>query len=289
MSDGPKPVDYILEISFPEVRQDLDELVRGQLYLSGSSGDFVQERGKQSTIAAFFEDQSECLRVGAALEGIAGIECRSLERERVDWLERYEQSLVPLRIGQRFLVAPSAELIDDTRRLPIVIPQERAFGTGSHASTALCLEMLESVPIVNKRCVDIGTGSGILAIGMARLGAARVFALDNDSDSVGVVRANLLRNGVGAETVVHFIGGPESLRGRYDVLTMNIIPEVIVPLLPDVVARMGPDSLLILSGILLERREDMTHAASRRGLQLGRQAVRGEWWCGQFRLTARAA
>jgi len=286
MSDGPKPVDYILEISFPEVRQDLDELVRGQLYLSGSSGDFLQERGKQSTSAAFFEDQSECLRVGAALEGIAGIECHSLERERVDWLERYEQSLAALRIGQRFLVAPSAGLITDEGRLPIVIPQERAFGTGSHASTALCLEMLESVPVAYKRCVDIGTGSGILAIGMARLGAARVFAFDNDSDSLGVVRANLLRNGVGSETVLHFIGGPESLRGRYDVLTMNIIPEVIVPLLPDVVFLMGSHSVLILSGVLLERREEMVRAASRRGLRLVQQSHRGEWWCGQFTIVS---
>lgn len=277
-------VDYVLEMTFSLYRQDLDELVRGKLFLSSSTGDYTLEREGQATIAAFFDHEADRATLLEQISSLSEIALRAVDRERVDWLDRYEQSLVAIPIGDRFIVAPKAELIDAGERIGIVIPQERAFGTGSHASTALCIEALESMDLETRQCVDVGSGSGILAIVMARLLARRVIALDNELDTLGVIRANLHRNGVSSQQVLHFIGGPDSLRGQHDVVVMNIIPEVIVPLLPEVVALMHEDSRLILSGILFDRKDDVLAAAGRRGLTLETDRSRGEWWCGQFRL-----
>jgi len=165
--------------------------------------------------------------------------------------------------------------------LPIVVPQEQAFGTGSHETTALCIELLESIDIAGKRGLDIGTGSGILAIAMHHLGAAKVIAFDNDRDAYAAMRDNRMRNGVDESKMPMFIGGIESLRGgTFDVVTMNIIPEVIIPLLPEVVRHVG--RALILSGILVVKRDEVVLAARENGLTLVTERSRGEWWAGWF-------
>ena len=200
------------------------------------------------------------------------------DRPRVDWLERYEQSLQPLFIGRRFLVAPDRSLVPKTTdRTPIVVPQEQAFGTGSHETTTLCLEMLERLDLRGRRGLDVGSGSGILAIAMEKLGASAVVALDNDLDAYGPLRDNRIRNQAHYGI---FIGGIESLRGGvFDVVTMNIVPEVIVPLLPDVKRHVHGD--LILSGILTARRDDVVRVAGKPV----EEAERGEWWAARYRFS----
>ncbi|MCU1230853.1 MAG: prmA, partial [Acidobacteria bacterium] len=167
-------------------------------------------------------------------------------------------------------------------RMSIVVPQEQAFGTGSHETTALCIETLEALDVRGKRGLDVGSGSGILAIAMLRLGAARVIAFDNDPDAYGALRDNRIRNGISDDAMPLFIGGTEALRGgSFDVVTMNIIPEVIIPLLPQVVPRVnGP---LILSGILVVKRDEVVTACDAHQLKLVSERQRGEWWAGTFR------
>jgi len=170
----------------------------------------------------------------------------------------------------------------DSARHRIVVPQEQAFGTGSHETTALCMELIEDLDISCKRGLDVGSGSGILAIAMHHLGARKVVAFDNDVDAYGALRDNRIRNGVPAERMPLFIGSVEALRGgRFDVITMNIIPEVILPLLDDVVSHMG--GVLILSGILLIKRDEVIAECAKRGLEPGPERNRGEWWAGSFR------
>src|SRR5205085_810404 len=149
-----------------------------------------------------------------------------------------------------FLTSSTGSSSTDVNGTSIVVPQEQAFGTGSHETTSLCIETLESLDLRGKRGLDVGSGSGILAIAMLRLGASRVIAFDNDADAYGALRDNRMRNGIADGAMPLFIGGTEALRGgSFDVVTMNIIPEVIIPLLPQVVPRAaGP---LILSGILV--------------------------------------
>ena len=276
-------IDYILEITFDANDAPLEDAVIARLFLTGSSGSTSVEGAGSATITAWFDSAAQ--RDAAARQfGDLDVAVASSERKRVDWLDLYQQSLQPILVGTRFIVAPDAALIPrGETRLAIVVPQEQAFGTGSHETTSLCMEMLERIDVRGARGLDIGAGSGILAMAMIRLGARKAIAFDNDADAYGALRDNRMRNGIREDGMPIFIGGVESLRGgSFDVLTMNIIPEVIVPLLGDVAARRSRNGTLVLSGILTTRRNEVVEAASARDLELFREEEKGEWWCGAF-------
>jgi ribosomal protein L11 methyltransferase len=263
-------IDYLLQI---EIDGDAsEELIQSRLFLTASTG----STSTDDAVVAYF-DSPEDREAAKAL--LREFRCTETDRERLDWLEKYQQSLEPLYIGKRFVVVPDADLAPIT----IIVPQEQAFGTGSHETTSLCVEILESLDLAGKRGLDIGSGSGILAIAMHKLGAAKVIAFDNDNDAYGALRDNRIRNHVPDKAMPLFIGGTDALRGgTFDVVTMNIIPEVIVPLLPEVVTRLANDARLILSGILVVKRDDVVEAARERGLELLTEKAKGEWWAGVF-------
>lgn len=268
------PRDFILEIDFEDPADE--ERILGTLFLTASTG----STSSQNTVAAYFDSPEDR---DAAAELFGEFETRAFERERLDWLERYEQSLEPLFIGERFVVVPDPALLPPGADLTIVVPQEQAFGTGSHETTALCIEVLESLDVRGKRGLDIGAGSGILALAMHRLGAAKAIAFDNDTDAYGALRDNRIRNDVPDAAMPLFIGSVEALRGgTFDVVTMNIIPEVILPLLPDVVPRLAAGARLVLSGILAIKWDEVAAAAQTEGLTLLDERKRGEWWAGVF-------
>lgn len=275
--------DYILEISWDFERTDLDDRVEGLLFLTSSLGSQIGERNGANLVSCYFASAEERARARQILGGIEGIALDEVERERVDWLDLYRQSLEPIFVGERFVVAPDASLIPAGSRHAIVIPQERAFGTGSHESTSMCLAMLEGLELEGRRGLDIGTGSGILAIGMVRLGARIAFAFDNDLETWEVLPKNLVRNGVAEEQLPFFVGGIDAVApaASFDVITMNILPFVIIPNLPRVAAMLAPGASLILSGILLGQKEEVLAAARAAGLQLAGETSKGEWWCGR--------
>ena len=271
--------DYLLEIFCASEREE--EMI-ARLFLTQSSGSTTDDDGGRTIVTAYF-DSAAARDDAAALFG--DVELRAGERERQDWLRLYQQLLQPIFIGDSFVVAPDPALIpSDTRRHALLIPQEQAFGTGSHETTSLCIELLERLDLAGARGLDVGAGSGILALAMLRLGAAKVIAFDNDVDAYGALRDNRARNGIEPSRMPLFIGGVEALRCgtgsqpvRFDVITMNILPEVILPLLDQVVARVKHE--LILSGILLERRDEVVRACP---LPLVDERARGEWWAGVF-------
>jgi ribosomal protein L11 methyltransferase len=282
--------DYLLELSFDTRDAALDDLIQSRLFLTACTGSTSSDVNGTTTVAAYFDSASDRDAAAESMRDLDNVELHVTERERLDWLDVYQQSLTPLVIGQRFVVVPDPALLaEDDGRLTIIVPQEQAFGTGSHETTALCIELLESLPLQGKRGLDVGSGSGILALAMHRLGAAKVIAFDNDTDAYGALRDNRIRNGVAEEAMPLFIGSVEALRGgtfdggTFDVITMNIIPEVILPLLGDVVALIGEGGRLILSGILLVKRDDVVEAARGHGLALVDERARGEWWAGVFR------
>lgn len=267
--------DSILEIDFEDPADE--DRILSTLFLTASTG----STSTQNTIAAYFDSPEDR---DAAAELFRDFETRAFERDRIDWLEKYQQSLEPLFIGRRFVVVPDPSLLPPNADLAIIVPQEQAFGTGSHETTSLCIELLETLDMRGRRGLDIGAGSGILALAMHRLGAAKAIAFDNDTDAYGALRDNRIRNEVPASAMPLFIGSIEALRGgQFDVVTMNIIPEVILPLLKDVVPRLANDARLILSGILVVKRGEVVAAAGTHGLALVDERQRGEWWAGVFR------
>jgi ribosomal protein L11 methyltransferase len=276
--------DFLLEISFDARDTALEELIQSRLFPTASTGSTSHEANGTATISAYFDSPEDRDAAAADLRDVAAIELHTIERERVDWLELYQQSLEPMFIGERFVVAPDASLFPrDSDRFAIVVPQEQAFGTGSHETTSLCIELLESIALRGKRGLDVGAGSGILALAMHRLGAVKAITFDNDNDAYAALRDNRLRNEVPDTAMPLFIGSVESLRGgSFDAITMNIIPEVILPLLGEVVAHLATGGTLILSGILVVRCDDVVAAAHTHGLVLRDERKRGEWWAGAF-------
>jgi ribosomal protein L11 methyltransferase len=267
-------IDCILEIDFDDPADE--EWILSMLFLTASTG----STSTPNTISAYFDTPKDR---EAAAKLFGEYETRAFERERLDWLEKYQQSLEPLFIGERFVVVPDPALLPPTADLTIIVPQEQAFGTGSHETTSLCIELLETLELRGKRGLDIGAGSGILALAMYRLGAAKAIAFDNDTDAYGALRDNRIRNAVPDAAMPLFIGSVEALRGgTFDAVTMNIIPEVILPLLPGVVPRLGEGARLLLSGILVVKRDDVVEAARAHGLALSDERTRGEWWAGMF-------
>jgi ribosomal protein L11 methyltransferase len=273
--------DYLLEISCPPKREE--EMI-ARLFLTRSTGSTSDDVDGMTIITAYFDSP------GARDEAVVqfgDVEVRAGEREKQDWLQLYQQLLQPIFIGESFVVAPDPGLIPaGTRRHALVIPQEQAFGTGSHETTSLCMELLETLDLTGACALDVGAGSGILALAALRLGASKAIAFDNDLDAYAALRDNRARNRVEPSRMPLFIGSIETLRCgtgsqlvSFDVVTMNIVPEVILPMLDDVVPRVRRD--LILSGILLERRAEVIRACP---LPLVDERAKGEWWAGLFRV-----
>jgi ribosomal protein L11 methyltransferase len=275
--------DFVLEISYQDADQVLNELLMSRLVLSRSSGSSSAEVSGTVTISAYFASAEDRDAAAADLGDLSGVELHASDRERIDWLEHYQQSLEPLLIARSFIVVPDAALIPSrTDRHRLLIPQEQAFGTGSHETTSLCIELLESIELRGRRGLDIGSGSGILALAMCRLGATKVVAFDHDTDAFGALRDNRSRNGVDPVQMPIFIGSVEALRGgRFDAVTMNIIPEVILPLLGEVKRHVG--GALILSGILVVKRDEVVRACTAHDLALTSERAKGVWWAGCFR------
>jgi len=264
------------------VEEDLEAL----LYANGSIGSYVEETREGTVAHFFFDDEAQRSEGLVALQRqLPFVAASPVDRQRKDWLGLYQQSLRAIEVGKRFVVAPEAQLIEPSDRISLVIPQERAFGTGSHETTALCLEVLEGIDVRSRRCLDVGTGSGILAIALSLLGAEDVVAFDHDTEILGVLARNAERNGVNARAFRHFVGSIESVQVKppFGLVVMNIVKEVIVPLLADVKTRMSRDGLLILSGVLLTASAEVVSAARESSFRVIEERSAGEWWCGLLR------
>lgn len=199
-----------------------------------------------------------------------------------DWSSSWKVHFKPLRVGKHLLIVPTWE---EAAQLPgdlvLRIDPGMAFGTGGHETTRLCLEMLEQV--LEKSCrtvapslLDLGTGSGILAMAASLLGAGRILALDIDPDAVDVARENLDLNQL-SERIECGTVPLESLTERFDIILANILAEELVRLAPYLTARLNPGGSLILSGILAEKEPLVRLGFDSQPLQYGQTATAGEW------------
>ncbi|MDB5097473.1 MAG: PrmA [Cyanobacteria bacterium RYN_339] len=196
-----------------------------------------------------------------------------------DWEDSWKRYWHVQEIGERIVIKPSwEEYVGGPEKLVIELDPKQAFGTGTHATTQLCLRSLEEhmqafdSPFV----FDVGTGSGILAIAAAMLGAKRVETCDTDQVAVIATRENADANGVGDRVAVYH-GGIETLTGQADVLVINILAEVIVSLADQVAHRLKPGGLVIASGIIKARQASVEAAFEASGLAIARIEHQGEW------------
>jgi ribosomal protein L11 methyltransferase len=216
----------------------------------------------------------EALRI-YALPSSAVREISAREVEARDWLGEWKKSWQPARVGERFLVAPPwSELDAGDERIVIRIEPGMAFGTGTHETTRLCLEAVER-HFDGASFLDVGTGTGVLAIAAAKLRpAARVEACDTDADAVGIARENARLNGVG-DRIEFRVGSIEATTASADFVCANLTANVILPLLPALTA--ATCGRLVLSGILEAQAADVLAALAALGVTDCEIMTAGEW------------
>ncbi len=198
------------------------------------------------------------------------------EREQEgNWISAWKDHFVPIPVGHSLIVLPDWE--DNAQgRIPIRIKPGQGFGTGGHATTATCLERIETFLADHPGCtvLDVGTGSGILAIAARKLGAERVDAFDTDPDAV----ANAIDNAALNEVELSpFSGAIGTLDGPYDLVLANLISHVIVDLMGELKRVTRPGGRLILSGILNEQGDRIDWALAANGLKAVTYTSRGMW------------
>jgi ribosomal protein L11 methyltransferase len=201
-----------------------------------------------------------------------------------DWQQAWREYYHPLRIGQRVVIKPTwREYTPRPGDIVVELDPGMAFGTGSHQTTALCLALLEERLRPGSIVLDQGTGSGILAIAAARLGAREVHAVDISTVAVQAAIANVAGNGLSGAVRVWQVrdddppGGASVREVRYDLIVANIIARVIVAMAPALAAALAPGGTLIASGIIREREDEVAGALAGAGLTVLERRHQDEW------------
>ncbi|MDQ2905096.1 MAG: 50S ribosomal protein L11 methyltransferase [Chloroflexota bacterium] len=200
-----------------------------------------------------------------------------------DWANAWKDYYHVTHIGRRLVIRPSwREYTPGAGEVVLTLDPGMAFGTGLHPTTRLCLEQVELRTRPGMQVLDVGTGSGILALAAAKLGAEHVDTIDNSSVAVESATTNAEVNGLSERITVALgtLDAPEAQRlaGRYDLVLVNILAGVIGSLAPSLVRVLAPGGLLIASGIIDERRPEAELPLLAAGLELADQAQLGEWW-----------
>jgi len=195
-----------------------------------------------------------------------------------DWAEAWKKQLKVLRIGERLVIRPSwLDHRPEPRDVIIELDPGMAFGTGLHPTTQLCLCALERLVRPGVEVLDLGTGSGILAIAAAKLGAGHVDAFDNDQQAVKVARGNVTKNGV-ADGVTVRKGSLSDATGRYDLVVVNILARVVMEMAEAGLSdRLRPGGVMVAAGITDDQAPEVVAALERNSLELTDQRERGDW------------
>ena len=202
------------------------------------------------------------------------LETSGIEQE--DWQNAWKKYYHAMDIGQRLAIVPGWETYD-TDRIVITMDPGMAFGTGTHETTSLCLETLDSMVKGGERVLDIGTGSGILAIAALKLGAAEAEGVDIDPMCVRTAGENAALNGVSDRFIVEIGDLSDKASGQYDLITANIVANAIKQLAPQIPALLAPNGTFIASGIIDEREDEVAQAIRAAGLAV-REIRRDNGW-----------
>lgn len=195
-----------------------------------------------------------------------------------DWKDVWKQYYKPLHIGRHIVVKPSWEPYDKRPQDVIIeLDPGMAFGTGAHATTYMCLEMLEKYIHKNSSVIDIGTGSGILAIASALLGAERILGVDINADAVLVAKENVAKNGLAGKIEIQKSDLLQNVSRQCDIAVANIIADVVLMLTPDIHHILKKNGIYIVSGILQEREQEVIHSAEELGYTVIKVLHRDEW------------
>ncbi|HSG58012.1 MAG TPA: 50S ribosomal protein L11 methyltransferase [Woeseiaceae bacterium] len=177
-----------------------------------------------------------------------------------DWERQWLRDFAPMRFGGRLWICPGDSTIDDPDAVVVRLDPGLAFGTGTHPTTALCLEWLDGLSLADKSVLDYGCGSGILAVAALRLGCSRAAGYDIDPQAISATRANAGKNGVADRLSATL--DPAQMDPEYDLVVANILAGPLIEHAASIAGHLGNESLLALSGILSQQADDVMAAYS---------------------------
>ena len=203
-----------------------------------------------------------------------------------DWAENWKQYYKPLPIGKRLLIQPAWQPLSDAEGRAVFLNNPgMSFGTGEHETTRLCLEQIEQLVTGGELVLDVGCGSGILSICALLLGAAQAHAVDIDPYAAAAARKNAEANGLDDGTYRTYTGNlldpahTDSWPGPYQLIAANITADVLIALCPLLAVRLAPDGVLVLSGVIGGKKDDVVHAIEDAGLHLEEESAKRDWCC----------
>ena len=255
--------------------------------------DVLAKMSEDVLVKAYFKNDASAketlLLVGEKLRELAradlGFDAGSLELEsqnvhEQDWAENWKKYYKPFRAGERLVIKPSWEPYEaKDGDLVLELDPGMAFGTGTHETTFMCMEQLDRYVKPGCRAIDVGCGSGILALAAAKLGARDVLAIDLDELAVKVAAENTEKNGLAGVVRVKHGDLLENSEEQADVIVANIIADVICFLCAPVKKHLLPGGVFICSGIIREREDDVQRALAQAGYTVCNRLAKGEWVC----------
>lgn len=204
-----------------------------------------------------------------------------------DWEESWKDNYPPQEVGGKIVVLPYWRAEEETDRVKVILDPGLTFGTGAHPSTQMVMEKMEEIVRPGFRCLDLGSGSGILSIAALRLGAASAVGIDIDPKAEDIARENAAYNGFGAPEFTALTGnvtGDKALMEKlaadeYDLVLVNIVADVIIGLAPVLPNFLTEKSTVICSGILDARLEEVCAALTQAGLTVTAVKAKEDWRC----------
>ena len=244
----------------------------------------VSESGRR--IIAYFKDTHDITQLRDGLKSFKSIlEHAGLDPEfsfdylylsERDWNEPWKKRFIPIDVGEELSILPPWER-RPTGRIPLIIDPGMAFGTGHHETTKACLQLIErfSKTSPRDRFLDVGTGTGILAIGASRLGFKAVVGLDIDPLAIDAAKRNAELNSL--QNVEIKEGTIAGLPGSFDMIAANLMSEILINIAHEIASRLNCTGIAILSGMLKGQEDDVLHAMKRTGLSSTEVQVDGRW------------
>ena len=302
-----------LEVTLPVPAEQLDR-VCGVLTENGMTGLVVEEEGdflrflEQNRQYWDYVDEDLARRMKGAsrvkfyvpdnaegqkqlrqyLTGLEEYEPQTVSLREEDWATSWQKYYAPIPVGKRIYIVPDwmrGEPVPEGR-VPLYLNPGLTFGTGAHPTTQLCLELLEETLRPGDRVLDLGCGSGILAIAALALGASRAVGVDIDPKAADVAFENAALNGVGRDRLSVYAGDVLTDRklaaklepGRNRVVLANIVADVIIPLSAAAGELMAPDGVFLTSGIIEGRQDEVRAALEKNGFAVVRRLERAGWY-----------
>lgn len=303
-----------IEVSVPAVSGEIDALCE-QLAALGAGGmvvedeqdfrsfletnhqywDYVDEALENqfkgvSRVKFYLSDDEDGRALLDSIRASLGREITTATVQDSDWENNWRQYYEPIEVGEKLVVVPEWLEAPEDGRIPLRLDPGLIFGTGSHATTKMCLAALERYAGSGKNVLDLGCGSGILAIGALLLGCSRAAGCDIDSKAPEVAEANAALNGIGKDRFAVYAGdvltdaGMRKLLGEgYDIVTANIVADVIIPLAGIVRPFLKADGVFLTSGIIEGRQDEVRSALEKNGFEIVNHRCEEEWHCFECR------